>query len=88
MTMRKRLIEWVVLGLVVGLSACGDDAGSADDAAGTGTGGGGDDAAAMCDPVGATPEVGALLNAPVAADVEVIQKTPQHPGAPGPVDLP
>ena len=86
--MHKKIFELVVFSLVVGLSACGDDAASDDDAAGTGTGGGGDGAAAMCDPVGATPEVGALLNAPVAADVEIIEKVPQHPGAAGPVDLP
>lgn len=41
-----------------------------------------------CDPEGVDPEMGALLNAPVAADVEVIQKVPQHPGAAGPLDLP
>ncbi len=43
---------------------------------------------ADCDPVGAVPEVGALLNAPVEADVEVIIKTPRHPGPPGPENLP
>lgn len=59
--------------------AASDDETGADD--GSGDGG-------VCDPVGSTPEVGALLNAPVAADVEVIQKTPQHPGLAGPTDLP
>ena len=42
----------------------------------------------MCDPVGSNPEMGALLNAPLANDVEVIEKTPQHPGHPGPDNLP
>lgn len=42
----------------------------------------------MCDPVGANPDVGALLNAPVDDDVEVIVKQPQHPGEPGPDNLP
>ena len=41
-----------------------------------------------CDPVGANPAVGELINAPVADDVEVIVKTPQHPGGPGPDNLP
>jgi hypothetical protein len=41
-----------------------------------------------CDPVGAFVEMGALLNAELAPDVEVILKVPQHPGAPGPEDLP
>lgn len=43
---------------------------------------------AACDPVGANPEVGGLLNAPVADDVEVIVKVPQHPGLAGPDNLP
>jgi len=41
-----------------------------------------------CDPVGANPEMGALLNAALDPEVEVIQKVPQHPGSPGPEDLP
>ncbi|MBX2803831.1 MAG: hypothetical protein KTR31_39510 [Myxococcales bacterium] len=41
-----------------------------------------------CDPVGANPEMGGLLNAPLEDDVEVIDKTPAHPGDPGPVGLP
>lgn len=47
-----------------------------------------DDAAEECDPAGPLPEVGALYNAPLAADVEVVVKTPQHPGRPGPSNLP
>lgn len=46
------------------------------------------DPAEECDPVGADAQMGELLNAPVAADVEVIVKEPQHPGAAGPLDLP
>lgn len=42
----------------------------------------------QCDPEGADPQMGMLLNAPVAADVEVIVKKPQHPGPAGPRDLP
>jgi hypothetical protein len=42
----------------------------------------------LCDPVGDNPTVGELLNAPLADDVEVIQKEPQHPGDPGPENLP
>ena len=41
-----------------------------------------------CDPVGADPVVGELLNAPLDDDVEVIEKVPQHPGDPGPDGLP
>lgn len=47
-----------------------------------------DEGAAECDPVGEIPQVGELYNAPLEADVEVVVKTPQHPGAPGPRDLP
>ena len=42
----------------------------------------------MCDPIGANPAQGNLFNAPVEADVEVIDKPPTHPGEPGPTDLP
>jgi hypothetical protein len=41
-----------------------------------------------CDPKGADPVMGMLLNAPVDSDVEVVVKKPQHPGTPGPLDLP
>jgi len=41
-----------------------------------------------CDPVGANPEMGALLNADLDSDVEIIVKDPQHPGDPGPLNLP
>ncbi|MBL4634800.1 MAG: hypothetical protein JKY56_13080 [Kofleriaceae bacterium] len=69
-----------------GLVACGGDGdSSAVDAAGNSSDG---DVAFVCDPVGANPGVGALLNAPLDSDVEVVMKTPQHPGNPGPLDLP
>ncbi len=42
----------------------------------------------VCDPVGANADQSALFNVPVAGDVEVIVKEPQHPGFPGPTDLP
>lgn len=42
----------------------------------------------VCDPVGDQPEMNGLFNAPVGDDVEVIEKTPRHPGDPGPEDLP
>jgi hypothetical protein len=41
-----------------------------------------------CDPVGANPAVGLLLNAPLDSSVEVIVKDPRHPGDPGPSNLP
>lgn len=42
----------------------------------------------VCDPTTNPEAQGRLLNAPLAAEVEVIQKTPQHPGPPGPNNLP
>lgn len=77
-----------LLALVLGfaLTACPET----DDGNGNGDGetGNDDGADGSCDPVGDNPEMGALLNAPVAADVEVIAKTPQHPGPAGPENLP
>lgn len=67
------------------LGACGDDGAVTDD---NGPGGSTGSSSAQCDPVGVEAEVGMLLNAPVEADVEVIIKQPQHPGAPGPENLP
>ena len=66
---------------------CGDDGdGSAGNDAGMNEDGGAE--VYECDPVGANPGQGALFNAPLADDVEVIEKEPQHPGDPGPTDLP
>ena len=68
--------------------ACGDDGGgqgNEPDAAST------FDASVtefVCDPMGANPAVGALLNAPLESGIEVIVKTPTHPGDPGPTNLP
>ena len=86
MNTQQKIIRLVAVAVLVSLGSCSDDdAGmSGDTAADGGTGG----PAGNCDPVGSTPAVGALLNAPLAADVEVIQKTPQHPGMVGPTDLP
>lgn len=42
----------------------------------------------VCDPVGSNAEMSALLNAELDQGVEVIEKTPTHPGDPGPLDLP
>ncbi len=71
------------------LGACGDDddtgATPQADASGDTFDGG---AEYVCDPVGENPDHSALLNAPVEDDVEVIVKDPQHPGFPGPLDLP
>ena len=68
------------------LIACGDDGQSPDDADAGKT----DDAgtAFVCDPKGANSEVGDLLNAPLESDIEIIVKEAQHPGDPGPTDLP
>lgn len=85
MKMYKRMMRWT-LALSLGAStvACdGEDAPADTDGGETDDGEG-----AQCDPVGQVPEMGMLLNAPLEADVETIQKTPTHPGAPGPTDLP
>lgn len=74
----------MVLALALG-SCTGDDGDALDDGeSGDDTGGTMD----MCDPVGADPDMAMLLNAPLEADVEVVVKTPQHPGMPGPDGLP
>ncbi len=86
--MTKRLSMLALCGLLsTGLTGCDDDTTEAEtDAADTDAG----ETAAddMCDPIGANPAQGNLFNAPVEADVEVIDKPPTHPGEPGPTDLP
>ncbi len=86
MTMTRTTLHACLLGLALAIAGCddsdpqettGDTDSDTDD-------GGGEE----CDPVGAQPEQAALFNAPLEADVEVIQKVPTHPGAPGPTDLP
>ena len=69
------------------VSACGgdDDGGANESDAGADLDG---SVEFVCDPEGAFPAMGALLNAPVDSDVEVISKEPQHPGDPGPESLP
>ncbi|MEM7152566.1 MAG: hypothetical protein AAF799_06980 [Myxococcota bacterium] len=84
MNVMMKLSAVLVLVSALGLGvSCTEDSG--DDATGMDDEGGED---FMCDPVGANAEMGALLNAPVADDVEVIVKQAQHPGNPGPLDLP
>ncbi len=88
MKITTRSIYSIFFSLFIGsvLVACGEDGDSSPvDAAGNSSDG---DVAFVCDPVGANPGVGALLNAPLDSDVEVVVKTPQHPGNPGPLDLP
>ncbi len=75
------MISWALAAMFVAGLSCTDDPEGMDDASDDG-------AEQMCDPVGPNPQVGALLNAPVADDVEVIVKTPQHPGPAGPDQLP
>lgn len=83
--MRTRL-SLVLLLSSLAFTGCDDDATPADTDGETE--GGTDDGGPACDPEGAQPEQAALFNAPLADDVEVIQKTPTHPGAPGPDALP
>jgi len=66
------------------LTACdgGGDAGDSGDTEGD------TDGVGQCDPQGPNPEQAALFNAPIEDDVEVIDKTPTHPGDPGPENLP
>ena len=73
------------LGLALGLSLLGCPAAQGDEEASETSG---ETGAPVCDPQGANPEMGELLNAPLADDVELIVKTPQHPGEPGPDNLP
>ncbi len=77
--------QWslALAGLVLTLTGCPPDGNPSSDDSDDG-----DSDGAVCDPMGADPQMGALLNAPVADDVEVIQKQPQHPGPAGPDDLP
>lgn len=84
-TIIKRTLLASVFAGGLAFAACGDDdGGSSADANNTSN----DAAGFTCDPVGANPEMGALLNAPLESDVEVIVKNPQHPGDPGPDNLP
>ena len=79
-------LRFLIVAGALALAACdGGSDGAADTDADTEGGSGGVD---ECDPVGAQPEQAALFNAPVEADVEVIQKAPTHPGEPGPDNLP
>lgn len=79
--------------VLLGTVSCAEDGDGADDAADTDNADGADNGSdggvdEQCDPVGSNPEMNALINAPVAADVEVIEKVPQHPGPAGPAALP
>ncbi|MBV1860420.1 MAG: hypothetical protein KUG77_18550 [Nannocystaceae bacterium] len=80
---RTTLHAWL-FGLALTMGGCDDsapqDAGDTDAET--------DDDGDACDPIGAQPEQAALFNAPLEADVEVIQKVPTHPGPPGPASLP
>lgn len=67
------------------LAACGDDnAATADASVDTPS----DAEGCVCDPVGAFPMQGTLLNATLTSDVQVITREPRHPGCAGPEDLP
>ncbi|MGH1340900.1 MAG: hypothetical protein ACRBN8_05080 [Nannocystales bacterium] len=87
MTMTRTTLHACLLGLALAMGGC-DDSDPQETGADTDDSGETEDSGDMCDPVGAQPEQAALFNAPVEADVEVIQKVPTHPGAPGPTDLP
>lgn len=87
--MHLRQMIWVGLASVSMLiaAACGDDGANApdaqmSDAAPDATGG------CVCDPVGAFPAQGTLLNAPLKTDVEVLVRAARHPGCAGPGSLP
>lgn len=84
LTLMKSLLLAAALALPV--AGCGDDeqTGMNADARTTDE----VDAGFVCDPVGDDPAMGALLNAPVESDVQIIVKDPQHPGDPGPENLP
>jgi hypothetical protein len=88
--MKKTFLSWTVLATLTGslcLTACDDDA-QEEPADTDGDTDGDTDAALECDPEGPNPEQAALFNAPIEDDVEVVEKVPQHPGEPGPENLP
>ena len=69
-------------------AACGDDGNSAADAKMVDAAEPDAFAGCTCDPVGAFPAQGTLLNAPLKTDVEVLVRPTRHPGCPGPSNLP
>ena len=84
---RSFLRLFAVSALLATTTAC--PASSDDDPNADETDSGNDDGSDyVCDPMGENPDVGELLNAPLEDDVEVIIKEPQHPGDPGPDNLP
>ena len=83
--MNTTTLHACILGLALTMGGCD---GTDPQDTGADTDGDTDDGGEACDPVGAQPEQAALFNAPLEADVEVVQKVPTHPGAPGPLDLP
>ena len=87
--MNTKFLSWMNIAALAGalcLTAC-DGAGDTGDGGAT-DGETDDTAGAACDPEGPNPAQAALFNAPVEADVEIVQKTPKHPGEPGPENLP
>ncbi len=84
--MTRTTFHACLLGLTLVLAGCDDS--EPQDTSGDTDGDTDDGSGEACDPVGAQPEQAALFNAPPEADVEVVQKVPTHPGAPGPSDLP
>ena len=89
--MKTTMLSWTVIATLagsLGLTACdggdGDgDSADTDDSSASDT-----ESALECDPQGPNPEQAALFNAPIEDDVEVVEKQPQHPGEPGPENLP
>ena len=83
--MRTLLITTGLFAFLLGLSTIGSTACSDDEPTGTGQPDAG--GTFVCDPALSTPR-GMLLNAPLDPTVQVINKTPRHPGDPGPDGLP
>jgi hypothetical protein len=82
---RSLLLTLAMLGIgLLGIGLIGACDGDDDDSA---TGRDAGVSSYVCDPATATPR-GMLLNAPLDPGVQVIQKTPTHPGDPGPDGLP
>ena len=81
----------ILIGFIASLAcaACSDDNTSTDTGTGNPDGGTRADSGMMstCDP-NAGPAHVRLLNATLDQGVETVQKTPQHPGEPGPDGLP
>ena len=81
------LFTFLFVASVLGASACGDDPAPMNNTPDAGLAGVDAGTEFVCNPASDTPQ-GMLLNAPLDPSVQVVNKTPRHPGDPGPDGLP